>query len=78
MEQKKLFITLDQLKELRSSKDAERKIDIYAQVLTQEYKEKSAGSVIMSGVGKGFNAAFDKIEELTRPEKPGKGSGKRP
>jgi len=76
--EKEYLIKLSQLKELCSTKNQERKYEIYADILACPYKEKSAGAVItgslVSGVGKGFTAAVDVVDFLSKPPK--KGAGK--
>ena len=78
MEEKEYRIKLSQLKELCSTKNQDRKFELYGDILQCPYFEKSAGAVISGGIVKGagkcFTAAVDVIDRLSEPPK--KGSGK--
>jgi hypothetical protein len=73
----KYLITLSQLKEMRSTKDPERRIEIYLDIVTPgPFKEKTAGAAIVGGLGKGLNAAFNTIDKMGKEDPPKKRSGK--
>jgi hypothetical protein len=74
----KYLIRLSQLKELRSTKSMDRRIEIYLDVVTPgPYKEKSAGDAILGSLGKGIGAALDRVDKMTDPKNPPKkGAGK--
>lgn len=86
MEPERVYIIkISQLKELCSSKNQDRKYELYADILGEgPHKERSTGSVLSGGlvkgaeglakgVGKGFTAAVDVVDFFSKPPKKGSG-----
>lgn len=68
-EQKTYLITLDQLKEICSSKNPEARQKIMIDVVAIPFKERTAGSVIVQGIKSIFSAMLDLVDKETAPKK---------
>lgn len=70
-EDTKLWITLKQLKGITLENSKDKRFDIYAAVLTQELKEKTAGGVLADAIGKGAQSLLSAVDKATEPKKRG-------
>jgi hypothetical protein len=70
-EDTKLWITVKQLKGITLENSKDKRFDIYAAVLMQELKEKTAGGVLADAMGKGVQSLLSVVDKATEPKKKG-------
>jgi len=63
------LIGKDELKELSSSKNSDRKMEILVNVLARPYREKTSAAIIAGGIRKGIGAGIDALDKMTAPPK---------